>query len=50
VDDLAVSTSKARSLGAQIIKENVPVPNMDKFSIIADPTGAVLGLWEAQTK
>ena len=49
VDNLAVSTNKAKSLGAQIIKENVPVPNMSKFSIIADPTGAVLGLWEAQT-
>jgi predicted enzyme related to lactoylglutathione lyase len=50
VANLAASTSKAKSLGAQIIKENVPVPNMGKFSIIADPTGAVLGLWEAQAK
>ncbi len=50
VDDLAASTNKARALGAHIIKENVPVPNMGKFSIITDPTGAALGLWEAQTK
>jgi hypothetical protein len=50
VDDLMVSTEKARSLGAQIIKENVPVPNMGTFSIIADPTGAVLGLWQTKAK
>ncbi|MBI3439346.1 MAG: VOC family protein [Proteobacteria bacterium] len=48
VDDIATSTKKARKLGATIIKENVPVPNMGVFSIITDPTGATFGLWEAR--
>jgi hypothetical protein len=50
VDNLASATSKARSLGATIIKENEPVPEMGAFSIIRDPTGATLGLWEAKRK
>lgn len=48
VDDLAAATSKAKSLGAKMIKENEPVPGMGAFSIMIDPTGAVLGLWEAK--
>jgi predicted enzyme related to lactoylglutathione lyase len=46
VDDLAGSTEKARKLGGEIIKENVPVQNMGAFSIINDPTGATFALWE----
>ena len=46
VDDLAAATKKAKTLGAQIVKENEQVPNMGAFSIIVDPTGATLGLWQ----
>jgi predicted enzyme related to lactoylglutathione lyase len=46
VDDAQASTEKARSLGAQIMKEVTEVPGMGWFSIITDPTGAVLGLWQ----
>ena len=49
VKDIAVSTAKARTLGAAIIKENVPAPNMGAFSIITDPTGATFGLWETRS-
>ncbi|MBI1868140.1 MAG: VOC family protein [Methylocystis sp.] len=45
VDDLAAATAKAKSLGASIIKDKTDVPNYGSFSIIMDPTGAVLGLW-----
>ncbi len=46
VDDVAAATKKARALGAKIIKENETVPNMGAYSIIIDPTGATIGLWE----
>lgn len=48
VDNLAASTKKAKQLGATIIKENQPVEGMGAFSIITDPTGGTLGLWEAK--
>jgi predicted enzyme related to lactoylglutathione lyase len=50
VDDLKASTAKAKSLGATIIRDVTPVPNMGSLSIIMDPTGAVLGLWEPVKK
>jgi uncharacterized protein len=46
VDDLEATTKKARELGATIIKENEPVENMGRFSIVTDPTGGTVGLWE----
>ena len=46
VDDLDATTKKARELGAHIIKENETVPNMGRFSIVTDPTGGTVGLWE----
>jgi len=46
VDDVAASTNKAKSLGAAIAKEVSEVPNMGRFSVIIDPTGAAFGLWQ----
>jgi predicted enzyme related to lactoylglutathione lyase len=46
VDDLKAATSKAKSLGAKVMQEEVEVMGAGKFSIIVDPTGAALGLWE----
>ena len=48
VDDLAAATQKAKDLGATILQANVPVSDMGAFSIITDPTGAVLGLWQGK--
>ena len=46
VDDIKVSTEKAKNLGAQII---VPITDIGGgqgfYSVFKDPTGAVLGLW-----
>jgi predicted enzyme related to lactoylglutathione lyase len=50
VDDLAASTAKAKSLGATVHKENVEVMGHGSFSIISDPTGAMLGLWHQKKK
>ncbi len=46
VDDIAVATDKARSLGATIIEDATEIPDMGFMSIIRDPTGASLGLWQ----
>lgn len=48
VDDVKASTEKAKSLGARVMKDVTEVPDMGWFSIITDPTGAVLGLWQAK--
>jgi hypothetical protein len=50
VDDIRASTEKAKSLGANVLREVAEVPNMGWFSLITDPTGAVLGLWQAKPK
>lgn len=46
VDDVADSTKKAKSLGATIVKDVTEIPDVGHFSIIEDPTGAVLALWK----
>jgi uncharacterized protein len=46
VDDLQAATAKAKSLGATVIKDQVEVKGGGSFSIITDPTGAMLGLWQ----
>ena len=46
VDDIAASTAKARSLGATIMKDVTEVMGMGWLSILIDPTGAALGLWQ----
>ena len=50
VSDVAKSTEKARSLGAQILKDKSEVPGMGWFSIFRDPTGALIALWEPKPK
>lgn len=46
VDDIDAATKKAKKLGAEIMKDVTEVPQMGWLSIIVDPTGAMLGLWE----
>ena len=46
VDDIEQSTEKARTLGAEILQEKTEVPSMGWFSVIADPTGAEVALWQ----
>ena len=46
VDDRKTATAKARSLSATVIKEQVEVKGARAFSIITDPTGAMLGMWQ----
>jgi predicted enzyme related to lactoylglutathione lyase len=46
VDDVTQATEQARALGAEVHKDVTEVPGMGSFSIISDPTGATLGLWQ----
>lgn len=46
VDDIHAATEKARSLGATIIRDVTEVMGMGWLSILIDPTGAALGLWQ----
>ena len=49
VADLDAATKKAAALGAKIMREKTEIPEMGSFSIIIDPTGAALGLWQNAT-
>lgn len=46
VDNVAASTEKAESLGGTVHQRCVEIPNMGAFSVIQDPQGAVIGMWE----
>jgi predicted enzyme related to lactoylglutathione lyase len=46
VDNLAAATKKATSLGATLMKDTTEVPGMGSFTIVTDPTGGMLGLWQ----
>jgi predicted enzyme related to lactoylglutathione lyase len=50
VDDIRSATKTAQSLGAKVMKDVTEVPGMGWLSFIQDPTGQVLGLWQAKTK
>ena len=46
VKDIDAATKKAKKLRAKIMKDVTEVEGMGWLSIIVDPTGAVIGLWE----
>jgi len=50
VDDVAASTKKAKSLGANVMKDVTEVMGMGSFSVIIDPTGAAFALWQPVKK
>jgi predicted enzyme related to lactoylglutathione lyase len=50
VDDIQTATDKAKSLGAKVMQNVTEVADMGWLSIIIDPTGAALGLWQAKPR
>jgi predicted enzyme related to lactoylglutathione lyase len=48
VDDVNAANKKVISLGGKVMKDTQEVPNMGWFSIITDPSGAHLGLWQTK--
>lgn len=50
VDDIRAATKKAQSLGAEVMKDVTEVMGMGWLSLIEDPTGSILGLWQPKSK
>jgi len=50
VEDIQAATKKAKSLGAKVMKDVTEVEDMGWLSIIQDPTGATLGLWQPKSR
>jgi hypothetical protein len=46
VDDINAATDKAKSLGATIKNGPMEIPHIGWFSVIADPTGATIALFQ----
>jgi uncharacterized protein len=50
VDDVAASTKKAKSLGATVMKDATEIMGVGTFSVLIDPTGAAIALWQPAKK
>jgi uncharacterized protein len=50
VDDVRASTKKAKDLGAKIVADVMEVGEYGTMSVVTDPTGATLALWEPKPK
>jgi predicted enzyme related to lactoylglutathione lyase len=46
VDDIKAYTKKANDLGANIVSPPTKIPTGGSFSVIQDPSGAVIGLYQ----
>ena len=46
VDDAQASTKKVTELGGKVLKEVSEIPSIGWYSVIADPTGAKVGLFQ----
>ena len=49
VEDIKASTEKAVSLGAKTIRDSMEIPHVGWFSILIDPTGATIALFQPNT-
>jgi hypothetical protein len=49
VDEIKSATDKATSLGATVIRGPMEVPGHGWMTILTDPTGASIALWQATT-
>jgi len=50
VDDVKKTVAKARKLGAAVHVEFMEIGDMGAIGVIADPSGASLGVWEMAKK
>jgi predicted enzyme related to lactoylglutathione lyase len=46
VNDIHESTAKAKSLGATVVRDVTEVPHMGWMTVLVDPTGAAIALWQ----
>ena len=45
VDDIDANAKKAEELGGKVLKGPMDIPNVGRFAIIQDPTGAVIAIF-----
>jgi predicted enzyme related to lactoylglutathione lyase len=50
VDDVAASTRKAKELGAKVMMDKTEIPDAGWMSVIVDPTGATIALWQPKPR
>ena len=48
VEDVAASTRKAKELGAKVMMDKTEISDVGFMSVIVDPTGAAIALWQAK--
>lgn len=49
VDDVRASTQKAKQLGAKVVQDVLEVGDYGTMSVITDPTGATLAMWQPKS-
>ena len=50
VDDIEAAAEKVKALGGTVMQGITEVPDFGWLAVIADPTGAVLGLWKSKPR
>ena len=49
VDDIHAATKKATELGAQVVVDVMEVGEFGSMSVVTDPTGATLAMWQPKS-
>ncbi|HXD95058.1 MAG TPA: VOC family protein, partial [Candidatus Acidoferrum sp.] len=49
VDNIDASTKKAKELGATVLVDVMDVGEFGRMSVVNDPTGATLAMWQAKS-
>jgi predicted enzyme related to lactoylglutathione lyase len=49
VEDINKATEQAKSLGATVVRGPQEVPNMGWFTVLSDPNGTAIALWQQKT-
>ena len=50
VEDVRASTQKAQQLGAKVVQDVMDVGEYGTMSVITDPTGATLAMWQPKSQ
>ena len=48
VDDVRAKTAQAKSLGATVLQDVMEVGDFGTMSVIRDPTGATIAMWQSK--
>jgi len=50
VDSVDDTVAKAKKLGAKVMVDKTPIPEMGAFAVLLDPTGGAIGVFENAKK